>query len=185
MNLSQTWTLMPGTRDLFQYIKTVFAGVGIPILKIRRSWDRFTFIIETPISVRLYLYIDRISRLSSVQKHSYIKVFIMGIPVLVRPHLYTEAVPVPCWVFAVSLGGGVCLPPLVCHLAALGGGCSACIACNLYICYDGCWCPGTVAAWETASEPGICTCCMVREMKWMQVSFSPEWYGPLRYDKIR
>ena len=32
-------------------IKTVFPGIGIPIIKIRRSWDRLIFIMRIPILV--------------------------------------------------------------------------------------------------------------------------------------
>ena len=58
----QTW---PGPR---LYIKTVYPGIGIPTLKIRRSRDRL--------------------------------IFNMGIPILVRQHLYTETVP--RWLITLS-----------------------------------------------------------------------------------
>ena len=48
----------PGPRP---NIRTIFPGMGISIIKIRRSWDRL--------------------------------IFIMGIPMLVKRHLYTETVP--------------------------------------------------------------------------------------------
>ena len=39
-------------------IKTVFPGMGIPMLKIRRSWDRLIFNMGMPIPVRRYLDIE-------------------------------------------------------------------------------------------------------------------------------
>ena len=39
-------------------IKTVFPGMGIPMLKIRRSWDRLIFKMGIPILVRRRLYIE-------------------------------------------------------------------------------------------------------------------------------
>ena len=57
-------------------IKTVFPGMGIPMLKIRRSRDI---------------------------------IFNMGIPILVRQHLYIETVPwlLFCWRITLIIGGGV------------------------------------------------------------------------------
>ena len=37
-------------------IKTVFPGVGIPMLKIRRSWDRLIFNMGNPIPVRRHIF---------------------------------------------------------------------------------------------------------------------------------
>ena len=39
-------------------IKTVFPGMRISMLKIRRSWDRLIFIMGIPILVRRHLYIE-------------------------------------------------------------------------------------------------------------------------------
>ena len=38
-------------------IKTFFPGIGIPIIKRRRSWDRLLFIMGIPILARQHLYI--------------------------------------------------------------------------------------------------------------------------------
>ena len=43
-------------------IKTVFPGMGVSIINIRRSWDRLIFIMGIPILVRLHLYIETVSR---------------------------------------------------------------------------------------------------------------------------
>ena len=43
-------------------IKTVFPGMGIPMLKIRRSRDRIIFNMAIPILVRQHLYIDMAPR---------------------------------------------------------------------------------------------------------------------------
>ena len=40
--------------------KTVFSGYGIPMLKIRRSWDRLIFNMGIPILVRRHLYIETV-----------------------------------------------------------------------------------------------------------------------------
>ena len=39
-------------------IKTTFPGMGIPMLKITRSWDRLIFNMGIPILVRWHLYIE-------------------------------------------------------------------------------------------------------------------------------
>ena len=39
-------------------IKDIFPGVGIPIMKIRQSYDSIIFIMGIPILVRLHLYLD-------------------------------------------------------------------------------------------------------------------------------
>ena len=51
--------LLPGSR---LNIKTVFSGMMIPMLKIRRSWDRLIFNMGIPILVRRHLYIETASR---------------------------------------------------------------------------------------------------------------------------
>ena len=58
-------------------IKTVFPGTGIPMLKIRRSWNRLIFNIEIPILVRRHLYTETAPRvaiasstLSTLFKHT-------------------------------------------------------------------------------------------------------------------
>ena len=40
-------------------IKTIFPGMGIPMLKIRQSWDRLIFNMGIPILVRWHLYLTR------------------------------------------------------------------------------------------------------------------------------
>ena len=44
-------------------IKTLFPGMGIPMLKIRRLWDRLIFNMGIPILVRRHLWIERALRL--------------------------------------------------------------------------------------------------------------------------
>ena len=44
-------------------IKTIFPGMGILVLKIRRSWDPLIFNMGIPIMVRQYLYIETAPRL--------------------------------------------------------------------------------------------------------------------------
>ena len=52
----QTW---PGPR---LNIKTVYPGIGIPMLKIRRSRDRLIFNMGIPIPVRRHLYTETVPR---------------------------------------------------------------------------------------------------------------------------
>ena len=47
-------------------IKTIFPGMGIPMLKIRRSWDRLIFNMGITILVRRHLYIDTAPMVTSV-----------------------------------------------------------------------------------------------------------------------
>ena len=42
-------------------LQTLFPGIGIPIIKIRRSWDRLIYMVGIPILIR-YLYIETVSR---------------------------------------------------------------------------------------------------------------------------
>ena len=53
---SYAWMRDPGPR---LNIKTIFPGMGIPMLKIRRSQDRLIFKMGIPILVRRYLYIEK------------------------------------------------------------------------------------------------------------------------------
>ena len=46
-------------------IKTVFPGMGIPMLKIRRSQDRLIFNMGVPILVRQHLYVEIVPRFFS------------------------------------------------------------------------------------------------------------------------
>ena len=55
MNPAIWVAIWPGPR---RNIKTVFAGVGISIIKIRRLWDRLIFKIGIPILLIRYLYIE-------------------------------------------------------------------------------------------------------------------------------
>ena len=66
-------------------IKNVFPGVGISIIKIRRSWDRLILIMGIPILVRWHLY----TGMGPWQLWDHL-MFIMGIPVFVRRHLDIE-----------------------------------------------------------------------------------------------
>ena len=65
--------------------KITFLGLGIPIIKIRRSHDRLIFIMGIPI-LRKYIFTIKI-----VWSH-----FMMEIPILVR-HLYTGTDPWPLY----------------------------------------------------------------------------------------
>ena len=44
-------------------LKTVFPGIGIPVIKIRQSWDRLIFIMGIPVLVRRYLNVQTASTL--------------------------------------------------------------------------------------------------------------------------
>ena len=46
------------SRPQWVNMKTVFPGMGIAMLKIRRSWDRLIFNMGIPILVRQHLYIE-------------------------------------------------------------------------------------------------------------------------------
>ena len=54
-----TWCCMePGHLGAVSVWRVSFPGMGIPMLKIRRSWDRLIFNMRIPILVRRHLYIE-------------------------------------------------------------------------------------------------------------------------------
>ena len=50
------FSIEPGPR---LNIKTVFSGIRISIIKKRRSWHSFTFIMSVPILIKRHLYIEK------------------------------------------------------------------------------------------------------------------------------
>ena len=55
---AETTVLLPYYPGPPLNIKTIFPGLGIPMLKIRRSWDHLIFNMGIPILVRRHLYIE-------------------------------------------------------------------------------------------------------------------------------
>ena len=51
------------------FIRMVFPGMGIPIIKIRWWWNCFTFIMGIPILVRRYLYINSLWPRDAIWRH--------------------------------------------------------------------------------------------------------------------
>ena len=70
-------------------IKTVVPDIEIPIIKIRRSWDRLIFIMGIPIHIRQHLYIEMAQKRPFQYKVFPSTGIHMGIPLLVR-HPFTE-----------------------------------------------------------------------------------------------
>ena len=66
-------------------IKTIFPRIGIPMLKIRRSWDRLIFNMGIPIQVRRHHY----TAMFKIRWSQDRLIFNMWIPILVRRHHYT------------------------------------------------------------------------------------------------
>ena len=77
------WSGLPAGSCL--NIKTIFPRMGIPMLKIRRSWDRLIFNMGIPIQVRRHHYTAMLKIRWSQDR----LIFNMGIPILVRRHHYT------------------------------------------------------------------------------------------------
>ena len=73
-----------------------FPGMGIPMLKIRRSQDRLIFNMGIPILVRLHLYIETAPRQSWNS--------VIGTPILIRQHLCVEMGPPTLWTHKIHHG---------------------------------------------------------------------------------
>ena len=63
----------PGPRHI---ITTVFPGMVIPDIKIRRSQDRLIFIMRIPIPIRRHFYIETVPRSLSINEYHFNPVYL-------------------------------------------------------------------------------------------------------------
>ena len=108
------WMWSQGLHAYF-FLKTVFPGIVIPMLKIRRSPDHLILNMGIPILVRWYLYIEMghsthfhiktvfpgmVIPMLKIRRSGDPLIFNMGIPIPVRQHLYIETATAADWPYS-------------------------------------------------------------------------------------